>query len=755
MRKILVAILALVILLGAGYASLPWLVNVFVVPRLIDQAGLDALELEIGYPGLEHLNIGRLHLRTQTLVLDASNIELSYNAQSLRNNRLDKIRIEQLALAVLIPETDVSPVAVPTGDGQPPAQAPALDAMLGLVPADRVAIVQFEVAVPSLEFLSRGSITLDETSLEARLTGLRPAIARDLNLVLEVSRTGVLQLSLQDPDPEQPSSIQLLGKPDGTQLAVHGDFSMAGYGLSLIQEIAGMPQGTGKVSGELATNLPWPLAALPDWQTLEGTASLDIEWSLADPSISLNDVTAAIELEKGEIRIRPQGKTRYSTKDVDVTGVLAGGRYTFHDGRLSSTDPRLTLLAENPDLSAQAELHEALLTVRPLAVELTGSVQIDLEPAQIEGDLATTLVADGQTLEGTYDFAGNVDASALMDLTGLRDYPVHLDGGYALLDDLLAIDGNLTTGPITGLPFKVAHNLGNATGTLTFSYDQTISDPLLQKLLPGLQAPYDLDSGRVAMSGELAWKDQLSGTIEIRPEALRAYYDDYTLINAAGKLTFTLTDAALALLPSRLFIEGIDIGTPLTNVELRISGTLDRLRIDQAVAELLGGHASVAPFDYQIEPGEAEFSVALSDLDLAEVLALQGDSVSGTGRLSGTIPVTLRDNTVQIEGGEIGTSSPGRIALSPTLTAGITQPGLDIAITALQNFNYEALSANVDYDSEGNMLLGVRLEGSNPDLEDGRPVHFNLNISENIPVLLKSLRLQDNFTKTLERRVKQ
>jgi hypothetical protein len=32
-------------------------------------------------------------------------------------------------------------------------------------------------------------------------------------------------------------------------------------------------------------------------------------------------------------------------------------------------------------------------------------------------------------------------------------------------------------------------------------------------------------------------------------------------------------------------------------------------------------------------------------------------------------------------------------------------------------------------------------------------VHFNLNISQNVPVLLRSLRLQDNFTKTIERRL--
>jgi hypothetical protein len=51
--------------------------------------------------------------------------------------------------------------------------------------------------------------------------------------------------------------------------------------------------------------------------------------------------------------------------------------------------------------------------------------------------------------------------------------------------------------------------------------------------------------------------------------------------------------------------------------------------------------------------------------------------------------------------------------------------------------------------------LAVRLEGYNPEIEGGRPFHYNLNISENLPALLQSLRLSDEVSERVERRIRQ
>jgi hypothetical protein len=62
-------------------------------------------------------------------------------------------------------------------------------------------------------------------------------------------------------------------------------------------------------------------------------------------------------------------------------------------------------------------------------------------------------------------------------------------------------------------------------------------------------------------------------------------------------------------------------------------------------------------------------------------------------------------------------------------------------LQALSDFHDNVLKIGVQYEEEGTLNLTARAEGQNPDWQHGRPVHFNLNVQENIPALLKSLRI--------------
>ena len=73
-----------------------------------------------------------------------------------------------------------------------------------------------------------------------------------------------------------------------------------------------------------------------------------------------------------------------------------------------------------------------------------------------------------------------------------------------------------------------------------------------------------------------------------------------------------------------------------------------------------------------------------------------------------------------------------------------------VAIGALADFTYEKLEVDVTYDTDGTLTLGIRLEGSNSAVESGRPIHYNLNITENLPALLQSLQLSDELSERVE-----
>ena len=51
--------------------------------------------------------------------------------------------------------------------------------------------------------------------------------------------------------------------------------------------------------------------------------------------------------------------------------------------------------------------------------------------------------------------------------------------------------------------------------------------------------------------------------------------------------------------------------------------------------------------------------------------------------------------------------------------------------------------------------MALRLEGENPQIENGRPIHFNINIEEDIPALLTSLQLSGKVSERIQQRVQE
>src|SRR5690606_35593243 len=158
----------------------------------------------------------------------------------------------------------------------------------------------------------------------------------------------------------------------------------------------------------------------------------------------------------------------------------------------------------------------------------------------------------------------------------------------------------------------------------------------------------------------------------------------------------------------------------------------DRVTVSATRAELLGVHLQVAPFAYRTSAGEADFVVDLAGVELGQVLALEGEHLSGSGTLHGSLPVLLRANTPSIVAGRVAPYPPGGVLwVSWGLAGGTGQPGLDFAVRALKDFRYTVLDADVAYSGAGDLTLAVHLEGRNPAIESGRPLHYNVTVTEN------------------------
>lgn len=264
--------------------------------------------------------------------------------------------------------------------------------------------------------------------------------------------------------------------------------------------------------------------------------------------------------------------------------------------------------------------------------------------------------------------------------------------------------------------------------------------PDLAALLPRVAAT----AGRVSGRARLAWggKD-LTSSGEVLMENVAGSAGPVGVGGLSGVLR--LTSLWPPVLPSgqTLALKTLDVGLPLTDgvvtLGLTRRGVLD---IDRAEWRWAGGTVRAKPFEIALESPKGTIELQAEGLDLGTVLALASlEGLSADGRLRGTLPVRLAGGTVHLDGGVLEADSPGSLRYDPaTPPAGLQgDPGSPTALLlgALTDFRYESLSATVDGEAGGEMRVGLRIRGANPEFYGGHPVALNLNLSGALDRILR------------------
>lgn len=173
-------------------------------------------------------------------------------------------------------------------------------------------------------------------------------------------------------------------------------------------------------------------------------------------------------------------------------------------------------------------------------------------------------------------------------------------------------------------------------------------------------------------------------------------------------------------------------------------------------AELLGGDIRVDGFETALRSPDISTSVTVEQLDVAEILKLeQQEGLSGSGQLNGRFPLHYDAEGASVRDGHLTAPGGGVIRFQPDAAVAAyaaTNPGLGMALGALENFQYDTLEIKLNYQPDGTALLNTRLKGRNPDWNNGHPVDFTINVEENIPDLMRTLQFADQLTEKLEKR---
>jgi hypothetical protein len=271
-----------------------------------------------------------------------------------------------------------------------------------------------------------------------------------------------------------------------------------------------------------------------------------------------------------------------------------------------------------------------------------------------------------------------------------------------------------------------------------------------------------ISAGVLHHNGSAHWDAKtLALRLEQQVDQLTAHWGATKLQDARWQSTTLLRHSGRLEHQGTLRVSQLDAGFPVRNIALdyqfqQAPGQTPSLHLQELTAALLGGSLTLDSVTINPLSPILSTDLKLQQLQLARLLELQQQQgLSGEGTLSGVLPLSFDSKGLHVRNGHIASDGPGWIRFQPDARAaalGQAHQGMAMALQALKNFQYQALSADVQYSPDGAALMNTRLQGSNPDWNNGRPVDFSISIEQNLLKLMQTLQFTGKLTESIEKR---
>lgn len=279
-----------------------------------------------------------------------------------------------------------------------------------------------------------------------------------------------------------------------------------------------------------------------------------------------------------------------------------------------------------------------------------------------------------------------------------------------------------------------------------------------------------LERGRIQAHGQLAL-----GNSDVEPFRLEAVfrlgdlvgiYDVSAFRGLNAEFNATMNTEQLVVSTEQLRLLSLQQGFLIGPIEagFRYQAQLTeplagQLQLHHNQVQLFDGRVNLRNQVYDLSAEHLLLPVEFDALNLTSLLTQYPVSdFTGSGLLSGVIPIRLSTSGVFVDNGNIQALPPGgQLRYSSAALAGYAGSNVSMRtlMSVLENFHYDLLSGAVNYYDDGTLELRLSLQGQNPELENGRPVRLNLVLQENLPALLTSLQLTNQVNKVIEERLQQ
>jgi hypothetical protein len=473
----------------------------------------------------------------------------------------------------------------------------------------------------------------------------------------------------------------------------------------------------------------------------------------SDPSLSFNgDISIDLDSSTEKLTLRSSGiqietgdlhKLESSTADgiISLTWEVSAP-FSYNSNDLQLEADRLTLKAELNTRGGKlvskgsGKLTKVRLPEQDVRAEEVEMTWQNLDPIGMTGKLGTRTIGfstefDNQTWTG-FDF----------------DINYTLPGKNAVKGTGIATFANGQK-----FPFEFAGNTEAQRWNIKL-LPAIIKLAKLRKLLSAahyqLPDSIKLTDGYIELQGEVLVDDEVTAKLLISGHEVGA-----ALHKSSARQTSFTFNAGYGKTP---WVRGpVSIGaiTLAGGVEVtRISSDLElenteRYGLKHVSAEVFDGQLKLASLQFS-ESQIEDTTIELSHINLGLLLAFADiDGLEGTGFLDISLPVGSDKTGFHVKDGTFRSTVPGRLAF---IKEGFAAS--NIGLKALENFQYKELSGKLNYQSDGNYVLTIHLDGKNPDLYGGHPVVFNLNVNGLLPELFESMFMTGSFEESILKQIR-
>ncbi|MEH8020632.1 intermembrane phospholipid transport protein YdbH family protein [Rheinheimera metallidurans] len=566
-------------------------------------------------------------------------------------------------------------------------------------------------------------------------------------------------------------------------------------------------------NGQLTLHLPSPLS-VPGIGQLQGQLQLEI--GLSDGELSLYKLNSELALlqpilpdalqQKGiqadivNIRLYADGKTKpqFTALPVQVSISSQGAtNISFNSAAIINLIPPLSATLQHSELALQQQtftptpqtrleqlsLHSqftanwlddswqldiktAQLILQHLSVNdiSAKTIQLDISPSKFNGDsqfhridfksqIALTLGSIKQTELLTQSWQWQADISGKLDLTTASQHA-------------LTVNGALSNHANLGINHQLEYQ--NKQLELNWQLDEMFllaGNPLMASFT-SWPALLEFSRGRMNASGSLHYTDSLKAQANLNLSGISGIYDRSLFKDLSAELNLNYDANEITLTTENTTLKEIDHGVVVGPLKLAAqyhalasAPVAGKLTVTQLLLQAMGGQITVQPVTLDLTKEQQEVILQLSQINLAKLLQQHPTTdLTGNGRISGTVPLLINRSGATIKNGHIAAESPGgELQYRPTgaenMAAG--NSGMKVVLDALNDFHYSVLASDVSYNNQGQLILTLNLQGSNPALEGGRAINLNINLEEDIPALITSLQLSSKISDKIKQRVQQ